>query len=147
MGESNANGIVYALRDDVGTAEAGALWKSSGFFDYAPDFDWREYQDLLKNSDIVVTARDNKRLIGMTRAVTDYYLYCGLVDIMVDANYTRHGIGRELAIRTRDAAGEKAWLVAVADSEAAKFYKHSGFTKVDEAWSAWILTPQGTPDE
>ena len=133
--------VAYSVQDEVGTIEAKALWVSSGYNQYDPNFDWSEFPDLLKNSDIVVTARRDDRLVGMARAVTDFALYCKLIDLMVDAEYTRRGIGRELARRTRDAAGEKAWLVALSNRSAAEFYKRAGFMKVDDEWSAWILTP------
>ena len=147
VSEKITNNIEYTVQGIVESLEAKALWLSSGFDQYAPDFDWSEFPDLLKNSDIIVTARHDERLVGYSRAVTDFALYCGLVDIMVDADYKRQGIGRELAIRTRDAAGEKAWLVALSNSSAADFYKQSGFMKIDEEWSSWILTPPERPGE
>ena len=133
--------IVYAIQGELQNHEAKSLWISSGFLQYNPDFNWDEFPNLLKHSDIVVTARHDGRLIGMTRAVTDVSVYCGLIDIMVDNDYKQQGIGRELAWRTREAAGEKAWLVAMSNDAVAGFYKQSGFVRVDDGWSAWILTP------
>ena len=135
--------IVYAVQDELQHHEVKSLWSTSGFLQYNPDFDWAQLPKLLDHSDIIVTARHDGRLIGMTRAVTDFYLYCGLIDIMVDENFARHGIGRELARRTRDAAGKHVWLVALANDAVAEFYKRSGFSRVENDWSAWILTPPG----
>lgn len=133
--------IAYSVKDELQNDEVKSLWKSSGFLRYNPDFDWAELPTLLSATDIIVAARHGGRLVGMTRAVTDYCMYCCLIDIMVDEEYSRHGIGRELSRLTRESAGKNVWLVAMAQDSVAGFYRRSGFSRVEGGWSAWILTP------
>ncbi len=80
-------------------------------------------------------------MVGMTRSVTDFALFCGLVDLMVDRDYQRQGIASELVRRTRAAAGENAWLTALASDAVSGFYEKAGWTKVENGWSAWVLIP------
>ena len=51
-------------------------------------------------------ARDGARLIGISRAVTDFSYCCYLSDLAVDAAYQRQGIGKRLIEETHRAAGE-----------------------------------------
>lgn len=40
-----------------------------------------------------ITAYDGKKLVGFARAITDYYYYVGLYDVVVHKDYQNHGIG------------------------------------------------------
>jgi len=133
--------ITYSVEKNVDFEEVRNLWLSSGFSEYVPDFDWNNLRQLLENSNLIVVARHNGKMVGMTRSVTDFTLYCGLVDIMVDPAYQRQGIATELAKRTRDAAGCHVWLSALVQDSVCGFYKKAGFIRVENGWSAWILMP------
>ena len=136
--------IEYAVERNVDPGEVRSLWISSGFIDYVPDFDWAGLPTLLENSNLIVVARHRGRMVGMTRSVTDFTLFCGLVDMMVDPEFQRRGIARELARRTRDAAGCNVWLSAIVPDSASGFYEKAGFVRVENGWSAWILMPPQT---
>ena len=84
--------VSYSVEKSVGIDEVRRLWLSSGFIEYVPDFDWNTLPRMLENSNLIVVARQDGKLVGMTRSVTDFTLYCGLVDIMVDREYQRQGI-------------------------------------------------------
>ena len=133
--------ITYALENEPEPDEVRALWISSGYIDYSPGFDWDQLPRMLAHSNLMVVARHRGRMVGMTRAATDFALYCGLIDMIVDSEYRRQGIGRELILRTRAAAGENVWMTILAPSSLDDFYGKAGCTRVQDGWSAWVLMP------
>ena len=69
---------------------------------------------MLKNADVILTARLNGLLVGVSRAITDFAFCTYLSDLAVDEKYQRRGIGRELIRRTHEAAGLHTMLILVA---------------------------------
>jgi len=55
---------------------------------------------MLQHADVVVTARVEGRLVGVSRAITDFSYCTYLSDLAVDEAFQRRGIGRELIRRT-----------------------------------------------
>lgn len=98
---------------------------------------------MLENADLILTARDDGRLVGIARAVTDYHFCAYLSDLAVDAAYQGRGIGRELIRLTHEAAGPHATLILLAAPKARSYYPHIGMTQHD---SCWIIpaTPRET---
>jgi len=89
---------------------------------------------MLEHADIILTARDDGRLVGIARSVTDYHLCVYLSDLAVDVNYQGRGIGRELIRLTHEAAGLHATLLLLAAPGARSYYPHIGMTQHDSCW-------------
>ena len=60
---------------------------------------------MLKHSNLHVTARQNGRLVGFARSLTDFCFCCYLSDLAVDKACQGQGIGKQLIEETRKAAG------------------------------------------
>lgn len=90
---------------------------------------------MLKNADVIVTARCAGKLVGISRAITDYAYCTYLSDLAVDKSFQRSGIGRELVRRTHEAAGFKTRLILLAAPAAASYYPHIGMEKHDSCWT------------
>jgi len=95
---------------------------------------------MLKHADLIVTARVGGRLVGISRAVTDFSYCTYLSDLGVDRAFQGRGIGRELIRRTHEAAGLKTSLVLLAAPLARTYYPHIGMTEHD---SCWVIPRQG----
>ena len=93
---------------------------------------------MLKHADILVTAWENERLIGVARSVTDFDFCCYLSDLAVDRTVQKQGVGRELIRETRKQLGEGCLLILLAAPKAQAYYPHIGFKPHN---SAWILMP------
>ena len=93
---------------------------------------------MLRHADLIVTARLDGLLIGVSRAVTDFYYCTYLSDLAVDRNHQRMGVGRELIRRTHEAAGRATRLILLSAPQAETYYPHVGFTK---HLSCWYLPP------
>jgi predicted N-acetyltransferase YhbS len=97
--------------------------------------DDRERIDLmLRNADLIVTARSNGRLVGVSRAITDFVFCTYLSDLAVDEACQKQGIGRELIERTHQAAGLKTRLILIAAPQARSYYPHIGMVPHDSCW-------------
>ena len=59
----------------------------------------------LKHSNLFVTARQDGRLVGFARSLTDFCFCCYLSDLAVDKACQGQGIGKRLIEETRKAAG------------------------------------------
>ncbi len=89
---------------------------------------------MVENSNLVVTAWDGKKLIGISRSVTDFYYACYLSDLAVDKNYQKMGVGKKLQTVTQEQLGPKCKLVLIAAPAADSYYEHIGFTRNEKCW-------------
>ena len=89
---------------------------------------------MLKHADLVCTAWDQSKLVGVARSVTDFEYCCYLSDLAVDKAYQRRGIGKELIRMTQALLGTEASLILLAAPKAADYYPALGFEKHGSAW-------------
>ena len=90
---------------------------------------------MLTNADIIVTARADGLLVGVSRAITDFAFCTYLSDLAVDVAYQGKGIGRELIRLTQAAAGPQTGLILLAAPKAQTYYPHIGFSKHESCWT------------
>jgi GNAT superfamily N-acetyltransferase len=93
---------------------------------------------MLRHADLLCTAWDGAKLVGVARSVTDFEYCCYLSDLAVDAEYQKLGIGRKLIEATQARLGPRANLILLAAPKAEGYYPRIGF---DQHRSAWILPP------
>ena len=94
---------------------------------------------MLDHADLILTARSDGLLVGVSRAITDFSFCTYLSDLAVDQQYQGQGIGKELVRRTHEAAGLQTTLILLAAPAAETYYPHIGMSKHD---SCWITRPQ-----
>ncbi len=90
---------------------------------------------MLRNADVIVAARSGGKLLGVSRAITDFAYCTYLADLAVDTSFQRQGIGRELIHRTHEAAGVQTRLILLAAPAAASYYPHIAMQKHDSCWT------------
>lgn len=83
---------------------------------------------MLKHASLVITARDDGKLIGVARSLTDFSFCTYMSDLAVDEAYQRQGIGKEL-IRHTKSLTPKAKLILLAAPKAVDYYPHIGMTR------------------
>ncbi len=93
---------------------------------------------MVANAGVIVTARHEGLLVGVSRAITDFVYCTYLSDLAVDTSYQRHGIGREMIQRTHQAAGLATRLILIAAPAARSYYPHIGMKPHD---SCWMIDP------
>jgi len=89
---------------------------------------------MLEHADVTVTARVDGKLVGVSRAISDFSYCTYLSDLAVDAAFQRQGIGRELIRRTHEAAGTRTTLILLAAPTAESYYPHVGMRQHHSCW-------------
>ncbi len=89
---------------------------------------------MLDNANLIATAWDGERLVGVARSVTDFYYCCYLSDLAVDFDYQKQGIGRRLIAEIQRRLEKNCKLILVAAPAANDYYRHIGFTNNERCW-------------
>lgn len=123
-----SHATAYALEPALSAEEFQSILQSSTLGERRPVYDLPRLDRMLRQAQIIVTARDSGRLVGISRAITDYCYCCYLSDLAVDAAYQRRGIGKRLIEETHQAAGPQAALFLIAAPAAESYYPRIGMT-------------------
>jgi len=99
-----------------------------------PTDDKDRIQKMFENSNLVVTAWDNEKLVGISRSITDWVWSCYLADLAVDPSYKKSGIGKGLIQVTRDKLGEQSMILLLSVPTALEYYPKVGFEKENRAF-------------
>lgn len=124
--------INYTIEAKVSAAEVAAVFAASGIRRPVDDLD--RIARMITNADIIACARDDGRLVGVARAITDFSYCCYLSDLAVDRAYQRQGIGKKLIDSVAEEIGEESMLLLLSAPEAQEYYPHIGFNKANNAW-------------
>lgn len=116
-----------------GLEEARALYRASTLGERRPIDDDARFGAMLAHANLIVTAWDDDRLVGISRCVTDFVWTTYLADLAVAVSHQRRGIGKELMRRTQ-AAAPQAKLLLLAAPAAEQYYPHVGFSRFPQAW-------------
>jgi predicted N-acetyltransferase YhbS len=124
--------IAYCLNQPLEAADVARVFESSGI--NRPTADLPRIERMLAHANLIVSAWDADRLIGVGRALTDYAYCCYLSDLAVDAAYQNQGIGHEIIRRVQNAIGENVTLILLSAPSAMAYYPRVGFTLADNAY-------------
>jgi ribosomal protein S18 acetylase RimI-like enzyme len=83
---------------------------------------------------LVISAWQDERLVGVSRALTDYCYCCYLSDLAVDKAFQGQGIGKELIRRTQAVIGEEVALILLSAPDAMSYYPTVGFQQAENAF-------------
>ncbi len=126
--------ITYKLEPDLSVTEFIDILVRSTLAERRPVNSLDVMRGMLTHADLILTARADGVLVGISRALTDYNFCTYLSDLAVDQAYQGHGIGRELLRRTHEAAGLHTHLILLAAPKARTYYPHIGMEPHDSAW-------------
>lgn len=91
-------------------------------------------QKMYENSNLVFTAWDNDKLVGISRALTDFCYCCYLSDLAVKEDYKNRSIGKKLIELTKEKIGSQTMLLLLSAPTAMDYYPKIGFDKVDNGF-------------
>ncbi|HEX3344751.1 MAG TPA: GNAT family N-acetyltransferase [Polyangiaceae bacterium] len=128
--------IAYRLGNDLDLDAVIDVYRSSTLGERRPVDDPDTMGAMLRGANLVVSAWDGEKLVGVARSLSDFAFCTYLSDLAVRLEYQRQGIGKELMRRTQK-AGKAATVFLFAAPAAVAYYEHVGFT----AGSGWFLTP------
>lgn len=125
--------IVYAVEKGLTAAEFVDVLRRSGLAERRPVDEPDRVAKMLEHGNLMITARDGGKLVGVARSLTDFTYCCYLSDLAVDRDYQRQGIGRALIDRTREAVGDSMVLLLSAP-KAMTYYPRIGMPKAENAF-------------
>jgi len=127
--------IDYQLDPDLSAQEFIDVLVRSTLAERRPVNDLPTISKMLAHADVIVTARQDGRLVGVSRAISDFSFCTYLSDLAVDAAFQGRGIGRELIRRTHEAAGLATMLILLSAPKAQTYYPHVGMTRHESCWT------------
>lgn len=117
----------YQIENDLNVEEFRDVLIRSTLGERRPIDNRERLAHMLKYASLLITARDNNLLVGISRALTDFSYCTYLSDLAVDRAYQKRGIGKELVRQTKLAAPE-AKLILLAAPAAVDYYPKIGMT-------------------
>jgi ribosomal protein S18 acetylase RimI-like enzyme len=124
--------IEYRDNQSLDPVEIARLFEASGIV--RPTTDIPRIARMFANANLVISAWDGPRLVGVCRALTDFSYCCYLSDLAVDIAYQNQGIGRELIRRTHSLVGDEVSLILLSASGAMSYYPKVGLELADNAY-------------
>jgi predicted N-acetyltransferase YhbS len=128
--------IRYQTSRQLNADEFIDLLRRSTLAERRPVEDRKCIEAMLLHANLICTAWDGEKLVGVARSVTDFEYCCYLSDLAVDEQYQKQGIGRELIRVTQSKLGVRAKIILLAAPKAEEYYPKLGF---EPHRSAWIL--------
>ena len=108
------------------------LYDSAGL--NRPTTNYRRISQMYVNSNLIVTAWDEDKLVGISRSLTDFSYCCYLSDLAVREGHKCRGIGRRMIEITKEVVGGQTMLLLLAAPSAMEYYPKVGLEKVENGF-------------
>ncbi|HLU94122.1 MAG TPA: GNAT family N-acetyltransferase [Membranihabitans sp.] len=125
--------IEYKIESDISIDEFREVLINSTLGERRPIDDRSRLAQMLQNANLIVTARDNGKIVGVSRSLTDFVFCTYLSDLAVDKNYQKNGIGKELIRRTKLEAPQ-AKIILLAAPAATTYYPKIGMERHENCY-------------
>jgi len=125
----------YQLEPELGCEEFIDVLRRSTLAERRPVDDVQRIARMLGGASCIVTARDGEKLVGVSRAISDFAYCTYLSDLAVDQEYQGRGIGRRLIAETHLAVGLGSTLILLAAPAAVTYYPHIGMQQHPSCWT------------
>jgi GNAT superfamily N-acetyltransferase len=127
--------ISYRTGSDLDLDAVIDVYRDSTLGERRPVDDRDVMGRMLAGANLVVSAWDGDRLVGIARSLSDFAFCTYLADLAVRLAYQRQGIGREL-VRQTQKGGKSATIFLFSAPAAEPYYPHIGFSQ----GSGWMLS-------
>lgn len=126
--------IQCKINEPISSEQFVGLLKKSTLGERRPIDNSACMKGVVKNSNLIITAWDGAKLIGVARSVTDYHYACYLSDLAVDKEYQRSGVGKQLLALTQEQLYKECKLILIAAPDANSYYEYLGFSNNPRCW-------------
>ncbi|MDT9500189.1 GNAT family N-acetyltransferase [Capnocytophaga canimorsus] len=126
--------IIYKKDYVPETMQIIEVYQSSGI--RRPIDNVARIEKMYANSNIIITAWEYKKLVGVARALTDFSYCCYLSDLAVRQEYQSEGIGKQLVEEVKKAIGttEEISLLLLSAPNAMEYYPKVGFEAIENGF-------------
>lgn len=122
--------IAYKVENNLSVDEFKAVLINSTLSERRPVDEPDRLTKMLELGNLIITARENGKLIGVSRSLTDFVYCTYLSDLAVDKAYQKQGIGKEL-IRLTKLNAPQAKIILLAAPDAIPYYPKIGMTQYE----------------
>ena len=91
-------------------------------------------KSMFDNSNLIISAWDQDKLVGLCRALTDFSYCCYLSDLAVDMEYQRQGIGKTMIDLVKKEISDEVSLILLSAPNSMLFYPKLGFGKIENGF-------------
>ncbi|MGN6387254.1 MAG: GNAT family N-acetyltransferase [Verrucomicrobiota bacterium] len=126
--------IRYRAGNDLELEAVLEVYRDSGLGERRPIDDRERMRLMIQNANLVVSAWDGDKMVGIARSISDFVYITYLSDLAVVKTHQKRGIGKELIRQTKLLGGSKTQLLLLAAPGAAEYYPKIGFTHHPRAW-------------
>ena len=127
--------VVYSDQDSIELEEVVALYEALNWSSAKKP---EQLINGLRGSHSLVTARINRRLIGVANAISDGHLVVYFPHMAVHPDFQRRGIGSEIMKRLQAKYARFHQQQLTADVDAVRFYEKLGFERSGNTEPMWI---------
>lgn len=124
--------IVYRTDIVPSTEEIIELYNNAGL--PRPTHDPERIRKMFEHSDLIVSAWEGEKLVGISRTITDWVWSSYLADLAVSPDVQQSGIGRKLIELTRERVSSQSMVLLLSVPTALEYYPKVGFSKEDRAF-------------
>ncbi|TAJ35214.1 MAG: GNAT family N-acetyltransferase [Reyranella sp.] len=131
---SSSGTVHYAREQDLDVAEFSRVLAESGLGATRPLGDPARLQAMLNGAGMIVTARLDRRLVGVSRTITDFSWCAYLAELAVSKSAQGLGVGRGLLDETRRLLGPQVTLVLTSMPDVTGFYERAEMARVPDTF-------------
>ena len=125
--------IQYQVETNLSVAEFTDVLIRSTLGERRPIAEPERIAKMLELGNLIITARDHGKLVGVARSLTDYSFCTYLSDLAVDDQYQKKGIGKEL-VRLTKKETPNAKLILLAAPKAVNYYPKIGMKQWEHCY-------------
>jgi len=119
------SGVSYYLNRKLQISEVIEVYRDSGL--KRPIEDAERIAEMYSKSNLIVSAYENNRLVGVSRSLSDFSYCTYLSDLAVLKSHQNRGVGSKLIDLSKQAAGPRSNLVLLSAPDAMEYYPKLGF--------------------
>ena len=127
-------GISYYQNRSLTAEQYCTLLEETSLGERRPLAERERIAAMLEHADVLISAWQGERLVGVARSVTDFFYCCYLADLAVSERVQACGIGRELIRQTFHCLQPGCKVILLAAPQAVDYYPKIGFTRHNSAW-------------
>ncbi|MCF6133384.1 GNAT family N-acetyltransferase [Flavobacterium wongokense] len=125
--------IIYQVEDTLNPKEFKDILNRSTLGERRPIYNDERIEKMCTYANLIVTARLEGKLIGISRSLTDFAFCTYLSDLAVDKDFQHKGIGRKLIEFTKNKSPE-AMLILLSAPAAVTYYPKIGMKHFEQCY-------------
>jgi GNAT superfamily N-acetyltransferase len=126
--------VTYHTEPELPPEDFARVLAESGLGAQRPLADAARLAAMLANAGLILTARQEGRLIGVARCITDFAWCAYISELAVCPSAQGLGAGQGLLRHARAVLGPQVGILLVSVPEAAGFYERAGMQRLDDAF-------------